>query len=74
MGTEKVASKKYTAARCSFIACMMIWSRRSGVASGSAASSSAISAATLSLLPAKPLGARPSVAVLVGSRGSMNAP
>ena len=63
MGTENVASKKYTAARWSFIACMMIWSRRSWVASGSAASSPAIRAATLSLLPANPLGARPSVAL-----------
>jgi hypothetical protein len=74
LGTEKVASKKYTAARCSFIACMMIWSRRSWVASGSAASRPAISAATLPLLPANPLGARPSVALRAGSRGSMNAP
>ena len=74
MGTENVASKKYTAARCSFSACMMSWSRRSGVASGSAASSPAIRAAILSLLPSNPLGARPSVASPAGSRGSRNAP
>ena len=74
MGTENVASKKYTAARCSFMACMMSSSRRSGVASGSAASSSVISAETLSSLPANLLGARPSVAACSGSRGSMNAP
>ena len=74
LGTENVASKKYTAARWSFSACMMSWSRRSGVASGSAASRRAISVATLSLLPAKLLGARPRVAVPLGSRGSANSP
>ena len=74
LGTENVASKKYTAARWSFSACMMIWSRRSCVASGSAASSPAIRPAIFSSWPANPLGARPSVASPAGSRGSANAP
>ena len=53
-----------TVARYLAQAGLVSWSRRSGVASGSAVSRAAISAATLSLLPANPLGARPSVAVL----------
>jgi hypothetical protein len=74
LGTENVRSKKNTGARRSLSARMISSSRRSGVASGSAASSASIRAAILSSSPANRLGARPRIAVPSGSRGSRKPP